>query len=199
MYFLVIRLYFLLNLFDKQKGRFVLDSNDLNQLEEHYGRATLVKEIRILSRSNHTTRSLWAVVVPNMEIFKKDNDTDIYGRVRWELENLQTALPIDQRLAGIVLTRRPLKKFEQGKNDISEIMKLYQDVPKSIAFNVDEPLTLEEQKILKTDIAQKIIEYVSTLTTRPVHLNSHWEVDLDIDSLGRVEIALRKQYVMMSR
>ena len=193
MYFWVIRPYFLLSLSDKAKGRFVLESNHLNQLEDHYGRATLVKEIRIFSRLNHTTKSLWAIVVPNMEIFKKDNDTDIYGRVRWELENLQTTLPADQRLAGIVLTRGSLNGTEKRKNEISEMIQRYQNMPKTIAFNADEPMTFEEQEILKTDIARKIIKYVSTLTPRPVYLNSHWEIDLDIDSLGRVEIALRME------
>jgi long-chain acyl-CoA synthetase len=164
-----------------------LDQDRLDQLHQHYGRATLIQDICIIPR--HDT--LWAVVVPRFEIFKNDNDTDIYGRVRWELDNLQTGLPADQHLSRLVLTRHPLDRSEPVPLDHIEAIQQHRDIQKTIAITKEEPWSDEDRAILHTEVAKEVIGCIATVTKQPVHLNSHWEVDLGLDSFGRVELALR--------
>jgi long-chain acyl-CoA synthetase len=164
-----------------------LEQDHLEKLQVHYGRATLIQDICIIPRLD----TLWAVVVPQFDIFKNDNDTDIYGRVRWELDNLQTGLPAEQHLARLVLTRHLFNRSELEAIDDIESIAQHRDVQKTISISKDEPWSDEDRALLQTEIAKEVMACVATLTARPIHLNSHWEIDLGIDSFGRVELALR--------
>ena len=164
-----------------------MEPDRLEQLQKHYGQATLIDDICIVSRQD----TLWAVVVPKFDIFNNDNDTDIYGRVRWELDNLQAGLPVDQHLTRLVLTRLPFNRSELAAIDDIEALAHYSDVQKTVAISKDEPWSDEDRTVLQMEIAKDVIACVATLTARPIHLNSHWEIDLGIDSFGRVELALR--------
>ena len=164
-----------------------MEQERLDQLQEHYGRATLIKDICIISRQD----TLWAVVVPQFDVFKNDNDTDIYGRVRWELDNLQTGLPADQHLGRLVLTRHSFDRSKLAAIDDIEAIGQHFDVQKTIAISKDEPWSEEDRTFFQTEIAKEVVACVATITVRPIHLNSHWEIDLGIDSFGRVELALR--------
>ncbi|MBF0569813.1 MAG: 1-acyl-sn-glycerol-3-phosphate acyltransferase [Candidatus Omnitrophica bacterium] len=164
-----------------------MEQDRLLQLQEHYGRATLIQDICIVPRQG----TLWAVVVPKLDIFKNDNDTDIYGRVRWELDNLQAGLPADQHLGRLVLTRHPLERSELEAIDDIAAIGHHHDVQKTIAISKDEPWSDEDRAVLQIETAKEVMACVATLTARPIHLNSHWEIDLGIDSFARVELALR--------
>ena len=164
-----------------------MELSHLDQLEWHYGRSTLIKNICIFSRQN----VLWAVVVPNFEIFKNDNDTDIFGRIRWELDNFQAGLPCDQHLTRLVLTRQPFNRSEHEKIDSIESIHHLNDVQKTIALSYNDPFSEDSACFLQTDIAKKVLACIATLTSRSIHINSHWEIDLGIDSFARVALALR--------
>lgn len=163
------------------------------ELEEYYGQSPYIKEMCILSRPEERfgqpTESLYAIVVPHLEYFKKMNETDIRGKIRWELENLAKGLAPYKHIMGFTiikeeLARTPLKKLKRyliRQKYMEEKLKV--DI-KEVA------LSEEESKILRQPLSQKIIKYISSQLNKPVYLDSHLEIDLGIDSLERVELGL---------
>lgn len=92
------------------------------ELEEYYGQSPYIKEMCILERIEErfgsTIESLYAIVVPDLEYFRKMNVTDIRGKIRWELENLGKGLSPYRHIMGFTITkdelpRTPLKKLKR--------------------------------------------------------------------------------------
>lgn len=165
-----------------------------DELEEYYGSSPYIKEICILARQvetfGHPADALHAIVVPDLEYFKQRNEADIRGKIRWELENLSKALPSYKHVMGFTLTKEELPRTALRK------IKRYLVREKYLSGNLLKPdikepaFSEEESRILKKDIAGRIINYISREIRKPVSLESHLEIDLSIDSLSRIELGL---------
>jgi len=164
------------------------------ELEEYYTRSPYIKEICIFSRPEEkfgrTLESLHAIVVANLEYFRKTKETDIRGKIRWELENLGKGLSSYKHIMGFTLTKEELPRTALKKIKRYQVIEKYfqeaQPQP-----GISESAILEGQwQGLDKDIARKTITYVSSQLKKPVHPDSHLEIDLGIDSLTRVELGL---------
>ncbi|MFH0763208.1 MAG: AMP-binding protein [Candidatus Omnitrophota bacterium] len=165
------------------------------ELEAYYGASPCIKEICVLQKAEKKSglacEPLYAVVFPDFEYCRKQNIANIYAKVRWELENLSRKLPAYKHIMGFALT-----KFELPRTTLKKLKryKIKQDYSKDITGG--EPgvkksgLSQEEKEILGTETAQKIIRYLAAQLKKPVYLDSHLEIDLGIDSLTLVELAL---------
>ena len=165
------------------------------ELEEYYSRSPYIKEICIMAQQEEKfgrlTDALHAIVVPNLEYFKQRNETDIRGKIRWELENLAKPLPSYKHIMGFTVTKedlprtalRKIKRY-QVREKYSSTVPLKPDIIKEAVFSE------EDLEILKKDIAGKLINYISGELNKPVYLDSHLEIDLGIDSLSRIELGL---------
>lgn len=164
------------------------------ELEEYYLKSPYIKEICILSRQEErfglARDALYAVVVPNLEYFRKTNETDIHGKIRWELENLSGDLPSYKHIMGFTLTK------EELPHTILKKIKRYQVRQKYLAggfapTEIKETIPLkEDSQGLDEEITKKVINYITKETAKPIRLDSHLEIDLGIDSLTRVELGL---------
>ena len=171
------------------------------ELEEYFSRSPYIKEICILARQEEKfgslTDTLHAIVVPDLEYFKQRNETDIRGKIRWELENLARPLPSHKHIMGFTVTKedlprtalRKIKRYQVREKYFS-VTLLKPDIIKETVFSG------EDSEILKKDIAGKIINYISRQFNKPVYLDSHLEIDLGIDSLSRVELGLGLENIL---
>jgi len=164
------------------------------EVEEYYGRSPYIKELCILSRrqerAGRIIESLFAVVVPNLEYFRQKNETDIQAKIRWELENLSRNLPGYKHIMGFLVTKDALPRTALRKIKRYEVQEKYVKL-ELVGVEAKEPVFLEEDtKLLKNDVARKIISYLSKELNKPVYLDSHLEIDLGIDSLTKVELGL---------
>ncbi len=159
------------------------------ELEEYYRQNPYIKEICIFPKEEKSfgsiKHSLYAVIVPNGEIAKSTNEADITTRITWELESMQKGLPAHKHLMGFTLTNNELPRNVLRKVKRFEVKQKYleqkTDIPKTEQSDSAEGTT---------DVARAIITYLSGQVHRPVRLESHLEIDLGIDSLSRVELAL---------
>ena len=174
------------------------------ELEEYYGQSDYIKEICILEKSQkqfgQKVQLLFAVVVPDFEYFLKKKEVSMREKVRWELENLAFKLPTYKRIMGFIITKEELPRTHLKKIKRHEISRRYlsqiaQTSPESSFLTGQEEISkreasLEDGVILDPELTQKIIKYLSLQLNKRVDLDSHLEIDLGIDSLGRVELGL---------
>lgn len=164
------------------------------ELEEYYSQSPYVKEICILAiqeeRFGSLKESLHAVVVPNLEHFQQKNETDIRGKVRWELENLGRNIPAYKHIMGFTvikeeLPRTPLKKLKryQVRRRYIEKGLLQEQVDTAKS-------TAEDNADSGQYVIRRLKTYMSAELNKPVSLESHLEIDLGVDSLTRVELGL---------
>ncbi|MBI3990520.1 MAG: AMP-binding protein, partial [Candidatus Omnitrophica bacterium] len=171
-----------------------------DELEEHYASSPYIKEICIMARQVETfgrqIDALHAIVVPDLEYFKQRNEADIRGKIRWEMENLSRALPSYKHVMGFTLTREELPRTALRKIKRYLVREKYLS-GKLLKPDIKEPaFSEEESRILKKDIAGRIINYISGEIRKPVSLESHLEIDLSIDSLSRIELGLGLEKVL---
>ena len=161
------------------------------ELEEYYSQSPYIKEICILQKSQEQfgqkTELLFAVVVPDFEYFRKKKELNIQEKIRWELENLSSKLPTYKRIMGFVVSKEELPRTHLRKIKRYEVSQRYlsQFLPKEVE---EYELSEEDRGILDSEVVQRVIKYLSSQLNRRVSLNSHLEIDLGIDSLGRIEL-----------
>lgn len=171
------------------------------ELEEYYGRSPYIKEICIMAQQEEKfgrlTDTLHAIVVPNLEYFKQRNETDIRGKIRWDLENLAKPLPSYKHIMGFTVTKEDLPRTALRKIKRYQVREKYFSVTLLKPNIIKEAVFSEEDlEILKKDIAGKIINYISGELNKPVYLDSHLEIDLGIDSLSRIELGLGLENIL---
>ncbi|OGX19458.1 MAG: hypothetical protein A3K54_04970 [Omnitrophica WOR_2 bacterium RBG_13_44_8] len=190
----------------RQKEVIVLSSGKNiypEELEEYYGKSPYIKEICILAKREEKfgqpVESLYAVVVPHLEYFRQRNETDIQGKIRWELENLGKNIPSYKHIMGLSVTKEELPRTALKK------IKRYQVSEKYLRGALPKPeagqyiIPEEELRTLNQEVAQKVMDYISRQLGKSVSLDSHLEIDLGIDSLSRVELGLGLEEIFKVR
>ena len=164
------------------------------ELEAHYLQNPYIKEMCIVLKQEesfgHVRDSLFAVIVPNLDYFKQQKEANIYEKIRWNLETLGRNIPSYKHIMGFTLTKEELPRTPLKKIKRFEVRDKYlRERPIEIE-KIQKALSEEERAILKKDIAQRILNYISEQVSKSVYLDSHLEIDLGIDSLTRVELGL---------
>ncbi|MBD3245508.1 MAG: AMP-binding protein [Candidatus Omnitrophica bacterium] len=161
------------------------------ELEEFYAQSPFIKEICVLAKGGAGTEEkvLFAVIVPDVARFREDHESNIENKIRWELEQFGTRLPGYQRVKGFTLTTEELPRTSLRKIKRYEVREKYlaggkekRDVSPPQESVEDDP-EIQDKKT-----AKKIIQFLRDTLDQPVSLSSHLEIDLGVDSLGRVEI-----------
>lgn len=165
-----------------------------DELQDYYSTSPYIKEICILNKTEEkfgrTQDFLYAVIVPDLEYFRQKNEKNIREKIRWELENLAKDLPRYKHIMGFTITKEELPRTHLKKIKRYEVAQKYlkiQILPQEAQETI---FSEEDTRLLNSEIAQKIIHYLSSQLKRPVYLDSHLEIDLGIDSLSRVELGL---------
>ncbi|MFA6141922.1 MAG: AMP-binding protein [Candidatus Omnitrophota bacterium] len=165
------------------------------EIESHYAKSPYIKEVCVIGIGEEEGQSLSAVVVPDAEYCRKSGEGDLHSKIKWELENLSNGLASYQRIKGFIIVKEPIPRTRLGKIIRYEVKKKYLDELKGIKSKVSQeeaPATEEDLKLLASDIGSKIIEALAkhAKLERQVALTDHLELDLGVDSLGRVELTM---------
>ena len=156
------------------------------EVEAHYLKSLFIKEICVLA--DETATKLVAVVVPNLEYFKKAKEPNVFDIIKWNLEYLSQKLPPYKRIRGFTLTNKDLPHTRLGKIKRFEVDRLYREAAGKKFPQKEKEKIKEDSLSASQKKAIKILKKSKGL--EEVFLNDHLELDLGIDSLEKIEILL---------
>ncbi|MDD2703468.1 MAG: AMP-binding protein, partial [Candidatus Omnitrophica bacterium] len=166
------------------------------ELEHQYGMSPYVKEVCVFAspvkESSGVTRKLTAIVIPDEDYFRSREIVNIEDKIKWELDNISHRLPGSKRIQGFLIGKNKLPRTPLGK-----IMRHKIDAEYPIVTSEKMRTAASEDEILlSNETNKKIIEYLSNRLKKTVYLDDHIELDLGLDSLGRVELFLDVQQLL---
>ncbi|MCL4503745.1 MAG: AMP-binding protein [Deltaproteobacteria bacterium] len=152
------------------------------EVGQYYLQAPSIKEIFVTTDPG--SEKLAAVVVPDLDFFRRTGEGDIYGKVKWDLDLLSRGLEPYKRVRDLVLINEELPKTRLGKVRIHEAQRLYQERAGK-QYAAKSPALAEGL----SEVGQAVVQVLSRrLGDERISLDDHLELDLGLDSLGRVEL-----------
>ncbi|HSV43996.1 MAG TPA: AMP-binding protein, partial [Candidatus Bathyarchaeia archaeon] len=160
------------------------------ELEQEYKRSLFIKEIAVLSvpeEYHPEVTHLAAIIVPDEDHFKKEKEVNLRKRLRWELENVSATLPTYKRINGFVISQESLPRTRLGKLQRFELESIYARLSQGGAH-----LPMKEETVY-SQFSRQAIAFFEEHLRRPVSPGDHLELDLGLDSLGRLELFVAVQ------
>jgi long-chain acyl-CoA synthetase len=174
------------------------------EIESYYAKSPYIKEICVLGVGIKEEERLAAVVVPDADYCRKAGEVDLNSVIRWELENLSEKLASYKHINGYIIVKEDLPRTRLGKIKRYEVKNKYLDQLKGIKLKgvMEEiPTTDEDLRLLTFGVGKKIIETLNKQIKleRQIYPAEHIELDLGIDSLGRVELIIALEQALNIR
>jgi long-chain acyl-CoA synthetase len=170
------------------------------EIEEFYTKAGPVKEMCVFTvsgmKGSKASNVLWAVIQPDLEEFRKFASVNLHLSIKERFDNASPSLPVHKRLKGFTVTLEELPHDLLGNLDRNAVKEIYE--PRVIAgiegaLPVLEEITAADHLLIGSETSLKILECLKDHSgiKRPIILEDSLELDLAIDSLGRIELASR--------
>lgn len=157
-------------------------------VESHYLNSPYIKEICVIGipDPDHPGSfvGIKALIFPNYENLAADGIANVGDQIKWQIEKFSATLPTYKRASGFSILKEPLPRTHLGK--IRRFM--VKDEEAGAGFKPAPALTDEDQRLMETDTGKTVLHAISSITDKKVFINSNLELDLGIDSLGRVEL-----------
>lgn len=174
------------------------------EIETHYAKSPYIKEICVLGVGEAQEERLAAVVVPDADYCRKVGDVDLNSVIKWELENLSEKLAPYKRIKGYIITKEEISRTRLGKIKRYAVRNKYLDELKGIKLKgvaEEIPATDEDLVLLSGEVGRKIVEALNKYVKleRQIRSSDHLELDLGIDSLGRVELIIALEQALNIR
>lgn len=194
-----------LHLTGRKKELIVLSSGkniSPEDVESHYATSPFIKELCVLAIGGEgEEEKLMAVIVPDMDYYRKAGEVNIHGMIKWDLENLSKQYPPYKRIMGFIVAMQDLSRTRLGKLKRFKIKDRYLDELMGMGSGkADEEASLIEEdiKILSLEHGKKIIDALGkeAKLERQIRLDDHLEIDLGFDSLGRVELMVALENIL---
>jgi len=156
------------------------------ELEAHYGQSPWIKEICVLGVSEPGGERLHAVVVPDMEEFRRRGQSSISENVQFDLEGLSKQLPSYYRILSFSIRHDPLPRTVTRKLQRFEIQRQESERNGS---SVRREAAAEHPRF-KEGAGAVVAQLVRQAKpgTGPLDVSMNLELDLGFDSLARVEL-----------
>lgn len=163
---------------------------DPQEIEEVYTKVAPVKEMCVFTVSG----TLWAIIQPDLKSFREFGEVNLRGVLKERFDNASESLPAHKRLNGFTITLEDLPHTLFGKLNRYGVKEIYEPrviAGKEGALPVLKEPSAKELRFTESEIGIKILECLRDLSgvTRPIILEDSLELDLGIDSLGRIELA----------
>ncbi len=165
------------------------------EVVQHYLQAPSIKEIFVTT--DDRAEKLVALVVPDLDFFRKIQEMDIYARVKWDLERLSQHLEPYKRIRDFALTNEELPKTRLGKVRIQEAQRLYRE---RAGKRWEKRKPAREEGL--SPVGETVVGVLARRTeNQEISLDDHLELDLGLDSLGMVELlaALERRFHLQIR
>jgi long-chain acyl-CoA synthetase len=165
------------------------------ELETHYSRSPFIKDICIMGVSQNGSgpgkEVLHAIIVPDMDEFRRCGQTAIMEMIRFEIENLSKLVPSYYRIHSLAVRNDPLPRTVTRKLKRFEIQKDENERMKS--RDRQEPgagVALEDHPRLQQGVGLVLAKLVHEAKPEAGSLNPSMNIELDLgfDSLARVEL-----------
>ena len=168
------------------------------EIEEFYTKVAPIREMCVFTVSGmegvRRSKVLWAVIQPDLDQFREFAEVNLYLVLKEKFDNASPSLPVYKRLKGFTITLKDLPHIGFGKLKRYMVKKIYEPrviagIKGSIPTLVE--LSSEDLLLIRSDTSIKILECLKELCgiKRPITLEDSLELDLGIDSLGRIELA----------
>ncbi|MDD5680256.1 MAG: 1-acyl-sn-glycerol-3-phosphate acyltransferase [Candidatus Omnitrophica bacterium] len=168
------------------------------EIEEFYTKVAPVKEMCVFIVSGmggvKGSKVLWAVIQPDLDNFRKFGSINLHLAIKERFDNASPSLPVYKRLKGFTIVLEDLPHNLSGKVKRSAVKEIYE--PRVIAgiegaLPVSGELTAADHMLIESEVGIKILECLKKQSgiKKPIILEDSLELDLDIDSLGRIELA----------
>ncbi|WP_037919347.1 AMP-binding protein [Sulfurihydrogenibium subterraneum] len=146
------------------------------EIENHILKISdIVKEVAIIQKDN----SLFAIIYPDFESVKKKGIVNLEEAIKWSvIDKYNLTQPPYKRIGGFKIVNQELPKTRLGKIRrfmLKDFLEKAEQKPKPIK----EP---------DSQVYQILKDYLKSYTNLPVYPDSHIEIDLALDSLGKVEL-----------
>jgi len=167
------------------------------EIEEVYSKQAPVKEMCVFEMSAKKGLGealvLWAVLRPDLEFFRKFGEINLRNVIKERFDNVSRTLPPHKRIMGFSITLEKLPRTPLGKIKrfaVKEIYTLKIIEEKEYASKPKE-LSKKDLEIMELESSKKITSYLKkqTKVKKAITLGDLLELDLGIDSLGRIELA----------
>ena len=168
------------------------------EIEEFYKKAAPIKDMCVFTVSGmegvRKSKVLWAVIQPDLDQFREFAEVNLRLVLQEKFDNASPSLPSYKRLKGFTVTLEDLPHIRFGKLKRYMVKKMYE--PRVIA-GIKGPLPVlgklspGDLLLIGSETGIKILECLKELCgiRRQINLEDSLELDLGIDSLGRIELA----------
>jgi long-chain acyl-CoA synthetase len=159
------------------------------EIEEQYLKSRFIKEIclvpKVSDRAGAQLEGLLALVLPDLDAFRAQGATNIFETIRWDMENVGKDLPPYKRPTGLRIIKEGFPRTRLGKIQRHLVAQRYR-AEMAEDRRADAPPLAEEPE---DDVARQVLGYLREATKKPVvRLDDNLELDLGLDSLGRIEM-----------
>ncbi|MFC1576378.1 AMP-binding protein [Candidatus Omnitrophota bacterium] len=185
----------------RQKDIIVLSSG-LNihpeEIEEAYSKDAPLKEICVFEAPSKSgakeTHVLWATVVPDLDFFKKYGEVNLRNVLKERFANVSKTLPSYKRLMGFSITLEPFPRTLLGKIKRFAVKEIYSSRILKEGGTGAKPREVsdEDKELAETPCGKKVIAFLQkhSKLKRPIVPSDSLELDLTIDSLGRIDLVM---------
>jgi long-chain acyl-CoA synthetase len=160
------------------------------ELEAHYSQSVWIKELCVLGISEAEGERLHAVVVPDMEEFRRRSQTTIAENIQVDIENLSKQLPSYYRILSFSIRNEPFPRTVTRKLQRFEIQReeeARQKAKQNAAARRDAPAEHERFKEGAGAVVAQLVRQRKP-DAGPLDVSMSLELDLGFDSLARVEL-----------
>ncbi|MFA6378427.1 MAG: 1-acyl-sn-glycerol-3-phosphate acyltransferase [Candidatus Omnitrophota bacterium] len=168
------------------------------EIEEVYAKAAPVKEMCVFAVSKvdgvKRSETLWAVIQPDLDNFREFGEVNLRSVLKERFDNAAQSLPLHKRLRGFTITLEDLPHTLFGKLERSAVKKTYEPrVAKGVegSLPVSKELLPEDLQLIGSEVGIKVLKCLKEQSgiSGAIILENSLELDIGIDSLGRIELA----------
>ena len=176
------------------------DKINPEEIEDVYKKTAPAKEICVFMVSGMEgaggSNVLWAVIYPDLDYFKEFGELNLRLLFKERFDNASQSLPSHKRLKGFTVTLQTLPHTISGELNRPAVKEIYE--PRVIAgmegaLTVSGRPSAEDLSLTGSETGIKILECLKEQSgiKRPINPVDSLELDLGIDSLGRIELISR--------
>ena len=163
------------------------------ELEAHYSQSIWIKELCVMGIQSPEGERLHAVIVPEMEEFRRRAQTTINENIQIDIENLSKELPSYYRILSFSIRNEPFPRTVTRKLQRFEIQR-EEETRKTTSVHRE---ALKEHPRFSEGAGVVIAQLVRQAKpdAGPLDVSMNLELDLGFDSLARVELQIGRAHV----
>ncbi len=173
---------------------------DPKEIEEIYTKVAPVKEMCVFTVSGmggvRNSKVLWAVIQPDLDRFREFGEINLRSVLKERFDNVSLSLPVYKRIKGFTIALEDLPHTMLGLLERYAVKEIYE--PRVVAgiegaLPVSGKVSQEDLLLTESGTGMKILKCLKEQSgvRKQIKLEDSLELDLGIDSLGRIELVLR--------